>query len=961
MSETKEEPFVVNQKNLKNDMIHFKDDVLKDMKSLEREMTEKFDMTNNLMKEKFDSYDRKFNLYNEKIAQISNLLVTDKDLNDKIEKLVQGKLDLRDHILTNEVKFTNLEKEFHEKIEKIEYVLNDSVIYPSVIGPKGKYKTFHEFIDYVLQQLAQTAIFRDKNSFDLSSYKNKLENLIQSFKFQLDNIIKSTNQFTTKSVNECEERVKGMLMLYDDRLTDVRVENQNYIKDLEAFYRDLKDDIKKLNAMKNGIYNRFSNEVFNMKRDNVQVVKIFGNYKKEFKEMKDTLSKLAEFIKDIRFRINIGQEIKRREFINMANRIDYSKKPNKDDNISSGVRKYINGEINADELAQTRRFTKTNINLQNINNTVNNKNVNNNNFNMDEDFEDSMNSINNYLAKNNYFDPDYNNNNFSNPQMQGQPYVSPEYLNAYRRKSVNNLISGMSLKNFKNNAQLLNQNQNLRNNLNTSNNSFKSQNNNINFSKSLDKGRKRYQSVVSGNFNSYDNYMNLQNFEMRNNKNKANSNTIKSSSMDSEDLKNSKEGVNYNNNNNNFPKNVIREEDEIASKVSENESVNKSGLEEEKIKSNRASKKIDNQDNAKVPNNDHTNMNTNIKMNMNQNQNNMAVIKPPQNNETENTLNKPILGHSGNISLSTMKSLSKPKETQKSDKKANNNIVIDCDSKNLNKNKDSNANISMEKNMVNNKSETSFDKSNINNISVIKKDITKNNTNDYLPNYNLLSISSYKNPLSNSENKTNKSNFNNSNARSIPKTTFSAKKEGKGNTLQPLNVDKNINTISVGTEYKSFKGKKYDTNNLSFIAKINESAIPYESQINTNNFRPKNSNKKLLPKMSDKYYNNNSHNLLLVKEDDRAKHYKNSSMNSNTSRNNEAKHIQRMVNDLQSYISNHTNIADDRNSINNMYKNGQNFIFKEMNNSYLGNNYNNQPSSNSNQKIRKNIFQLKLK
>ena len=959
MSETKEEPFVVNQKNLKSDMIHFKDDVLKDMKNLQRDMTEKFDMTNNLIKEKFDSYDRKFNLYSEKIAQISNLLVTVNDLKDKMEKLVQGKLDLRDHILTNEVKFTNLEKEFHEKIEKIEYILNDSVIYPSVIGPKGKYKTFHEFIDYVLQQLAQTAIFRDKNSFDLSSYKNKLENLIQSFKFQLDNIIKSTNQFTTKSVNECEERVKGMLILYDDRLTDVRVENQNYIKDLEVFFRDLKEDIKKLNAMKNGIYNRFSNEVFNMKRDNVQVVKIFGNYKKEFNEMKDKLTKLAEFIKDIRFRINIGQEIKRREFINMANRIDFSKK--QDDNISSGVRKYIKGEINADELAQTRRFTKSNINLQNINNTVNNKKINNNNYNLDEDFEDSMNSINNYLAKNNYFDPDYNNNNYSNQKIPAQTYVSPDYLNAYRRKSVNNLISGISLKNFKNNAQMLNKNQNLRKTLNTSNNDLKGQNNNINninFSKSLDKGRKRYQSVVSGNFNSYDNYMNLQNFDMKNNKNNANINAKKSNSMDSEDSKNSKEGINYDSNNN-LPKNVIREEDELGSKVSENESnYNKSGLDEEKIKSNKANNKNDNKDNSKLPNNISPNTDNNIQLNINQN--NIAVIKPVQNNEKENNLNKPMLGHSGNISLSTMKSLSKPKEIQKSDKKPNNNIVIDCDTKNLNRNKESNASSAIEKNLINNNSEANLDKSNVNNISVIKKDIPKNNNNDYLPNYNLLSISSYKNPLSNSETKTIKNNFNNSNIKSIPQTSnFSAKKENKSNTLQPLNVDKKINTISVGTEYKSFKGKKYDISNLSFIAKINESSIPYESQINSNNFRPKNSNKKLLPKMNDKYISNNNYNLLFGQDEERPKHYKNGP--NNNTRNNEAKNIQRMVNDLQSYITNYSNIADDKNSINNMYKNGQNFIFKEMNNSYLGNNYNNQPSNNSNQKIRKNIFQLKLK
>jgi hypothetical protein len=343
------------------------------------------------------------------------------------------------------------------------------------------------------------------------------------------------------------------------------------------------------------------------------------------------------------------------------------------------------------------------------------------------------------------------------------------------------------------------------------------------------------------------------------------------------------------------------------------------------------------------------------------NQNNMKVIKPAQNNEKENNLNKPTLGHNGNISLNTMKSLNKPKEIQKNDKKTNSNIVIDCDNKSLNKNKDSNVSSAKEKKVINNNSEVNLDKPNVNNISVIKKDIPKNNTNDYLPNYNLLSISNYKNPLSNSESKTNKNNFNNNNIKNIVQTsTFSAKKEAKTNTLQPLNVDKNTNTISVGTEYKAFKGKKYDTSNLSFIAKINESSIPYESQINTNNFRPKNNHKKLLPKMNDKYISGINYNLQFGQESENPKQYRNTSMKNNT-RNNEAKNIQRMVNDLQSYITNHTNVEDDRNSINNMYKNGQNFIFKEMNNSYLGNNFNNQPTSNSNQKNRKNILQLKLK
>ena len=388
----KDDPFAMNQKNLKNDIIHFKDDILKDMKTMQKNLAEKFDMSNSLLMEKLEAYDRKINLFNEKIVQISNLVITDKDLKEKIDKLFQGKIELKDHILTNEIKLTNLEKEYQERVSKIEYVLSDSVIYPNVVGPKGKYKTFHELIDFILFQLNQNIVYREKNQLDVTSYKNKLENISQSLKMQLDNIIKSTNEFTTKSVNDVEERIKGILSLYDDRFKGVRVENQNYIKNLEQFYHELKEDFKRLVNMKNNLYNRFSAEVYNIKRDNVQVVKLFGNYKKEFNLMKDRLTKLSEFIKDVRFRINVGQEIKRSEFYNMANRIDFTKKQNLDDNISSGIKKYINGEINAEQLASTskKRLTRANIgyfgNVSNLNNKMNLEDDLNN--------EDSLNSIN---------------------------------------------------------------------------------------------------------------------------------------------------------------------------------------------------------------------------------------------------------------------------------------------------------------------------------------------------------------------------------------------------------------------------------------------------------------------------------------------------------------------------------------------------------------------------------------
>ena len=1056
----KEEPFVVNQKNLKNDMIHFKDDVLKDMKNIQKNISEKFEMTNNLIKEKLESYDRKMKLYNEKLTQISNLVVTDNSMKEKIEQLVQSKVDLRDHILTNEVKFTNLEKEYHEKMEKIDYILSDSVIYPSVIGPKGKYKTFHDFIDYILQQLAQTAIFRDKNSFDLSSYKNKLENIIQSFKFQLDNIIKSTNQFTTKSVNECEERIKNLLLIYDDKLSDIRVENLNYIKKLEQFYLDLKEEFKKLNAMKSGIYNRFSNEVYNMKRDNVQVVKLFSNYKKEFILMKDRLTQLAEFIRNIRFRINVGQEVKRREFMNVANKIDFTKKQNLEDNVSSGIRKYIKGEINAEELAQSRRFTKTNLNLNNhniinnnLNNNINNNNNNNmnnnntnnynindnmvvtnmsnynmNNVNFDDELDDTMANIDNYLMKNKqYLDQDFS-NNYKNPQRPRQS-VTPSDLPENRRKSVNNLIGSVSLRNFKNNTQLMNQtlNLNMRKTLNFSNNDLKLLNSNIKRNaQSTEKGRKRYQSV----FNNNSNMGNNKNFPSIDSRNSINNITLKKSmSLESEDSKNSAERKNYkinNNAGNSLQRNIIKEEEELNSKISETESNNINSNEERKIKSNN-NNKINNKNEIgekkiiikNIPNDNpkpnFNSINTNDKARISLN--NLTPIKSKQNSENEKNVHKSLSKITFN-NTNSMKSLSMPKDpisnTRKlSDKKVN-NIVIDCDTKanqNQPKNKEPFANANSEKkinnninnnnkiqkpemklknednsnqnhldegNQVNNFTQNKYirssnselnvnfnsrNNSNLNSVNTLRKDSTfmktqkNNDDNTHFPSVNLISIINYKNSANLPQNKTNNFISKSKDDKSkFSKTTnsFSPNNEIKTNYMQPPIIEKNNNTISVATEYKSFKGKKADIGTKSFMAKITESIVPYESQ---NNFKSKNNNnKKSIIKMKEKIYNNNN-NIFLNQEEKKHKHYRNISMDD---KNVEARNLQKMVHDLQSYISSYTNGLEDTNSLN-MYKNGQNFIFKENNNSYYGNNINNNHNLINNNNNKNNIFQLKLK
>ena len=136
-------------------------------------------------------------------------------------------------ILEDEIQLNQTNNELHKAITKYDKLLSDSVLYPGIIGNLCKFKNFHEFINYTLQQISQLNSFKDKSLFDLKAYKVKLENLIESFKSQIENITLTLTEFTIKNVSDCESRIKNELNIYDDKLQDIRLENNKYIIELQ--------------------------------------------------------------------------------------------------------------------------------------------------------------------------------------------------------------------------------------------------------------------------------------------------------------------------------------------------------------------------------------------------------------------------------------------------------------------------------------------------------------------------------------------------------------------------------------------------------------------------------------------------------------------------------------------------------------------------------------------------------
>ena len=388
---TKEDPIIGLSKSTfgkKNDLLLFKEETLKDFKQAQKKIVERYSNLDLEMKEKLEGFERRITTYENKIMELSNLINTDKTIREKVDNLMAFKEKVDENMVTEKIRLDNFRNELKSNVERIDKILTDSVIYPGIIGGISKYKTFHELIDYLLAQTSQNLTFREKGVLDFKGYKQKLETTIASFNTQINSLLNTTSEFTKTCVQEAEERMKSIYNIYDDRLQDARIENANYAIGLEKATEVLKKELENLYVVKNELYEKVDKGMQEVKNDNTRVVKLFSGYKKNFHLIQHKFTQLSDFIKDIRFRINLKEDVQRREYSHMANLINFDKKnqPGFYDGVysdkmlkkglGSQLKDYIEGRISAVQLFKSRSKDKK-YSISDANESFSKNNLNN--------------------------------------------------------------------------------------------------------------------------------------------------------------------------------------------------------------------------------------------------------------------------------------------------------------------------------------------------------------------------------------------------------------------------------------------------------------------------------------------------------------------------------------------------------------------------------------------------------
>ena len=356
----------------------FKDDILKEMNEINGKLIIKFADTFKEINQNFSKNEKKFEDMNNKIDEVKKKYEIYDKYEERINELYKYKLNNEKEMNSHKFILNAIKNEIKEGFQEYDYILKKFRSTQEIVGEKKKFQTYPELIRFLFQNMNELNNFQKKNNLDFRGYKEKLDATISTFRQQINVITDAMRTFTINSIKDSEERIKGILKNYDERIVGIRCEsnvNAEHIKkECEKLFNE------NIKAIKDEFYNK-------IKIDFININELFQNSKNQLEE------EISEYKND---------------FISLKN--DFQIIKSNEDKFIEKINEQVHPIQNENNKKNTTNDNNNNKN-NNINNNKNNNNITNNNINNNKN---NIKINNNYTNIKNYISNNKNNNSNNN-------------------------------------------------------------------------------------------------------------------------------------------------------------------------------------------------------------------------------------------------------------------------------------------------------------------------------------------------------------------------------------------------------------------------------------------------------------------------------------------------------------------------------------------------------------------
>ena len=372
-----------DKKSIKDDIMFFKEEILKHMSSLEKSFETQKEEIRSKINGKFILYDETLTKLNNNFNELKKKVEMNDYIKEQMDILDNFKNDIKKSTAEDNIKLVMLEKDVNNNFYRIDKLLNSSIIYPRIIGFNSKFKTFHEYIDYTLNQITSFDMFKNKMEMDLNSFKSKIDKMIQSLKYKIECSISDSHQIVKNGVKENELILKEYIngKIFDLQLKDTELE-QKINKHLEEITENLNSYQEKMKLFDEKIEEKMNLNSFY--EEKISVYKSIEENKKEEEEIIKRINILEKYKETQEKNLLQSKNLERKIFRNYSGLNIYPGNNQEFDllDLNEG------GKITNNENVLNQEINETNVQSQNlegnniINSEIENKNNKGNNTNI---------------------------------------------------------------------------------------------------------------------------------------------------------------------------------------------------------------------------------------------------------------------------------------------------------------------------------------------------------------------------------------------------------------------------------------------------------------------------------------------------------------------------------------------------------------------------------------------------
>ena len=337
--------------NFNSELLFFKNEILGDLKQLENRILKKMEQKGDSSEKKIVQIETNIEALSQKLFSMSNFYSENVTMKDKLDNLFQACKKMEETLYTHEYKLSSIAKDLVTAINKYDRLIEKSIIYPGLIGSNNsKFNTFHNFIDFVMQNISQLILFKEKTmGMDLKQYKNKLEATIEGFKKQTEEIITNNKTYTSKLIKNLDNKFKNDFELFNQRLFNLKIKNTEHVIGIEKLSKNLINELTNITDMRSNIEKSYQTSTDVLRWHYIYAENRMNEVMKNYDEINIKIHLIIEALKGMKE----GSIPKLPEIIKeFGNLEEVKKEHNKKIKAESFLKKYIVGEMNMEQISQ---------------------------------------------------------------------------------------------------------------------------------------------------------------------------------------------------------------------------------------------------------------------------------------------------------------------------------------------------------------------------------------------------------------------------------------------------------------------------------------------------------------------------------------------------------------------------------------------------------------------------------